>query len=245
ISNSGISPQQKSSNIAPLSLPITNQQSPNIPMDSKRKRPANAFLLYNREMRSKVLEKNPGMDVGNISKAIGKGWHSLTDAEKEAYLLRARELKKEFHETHPDFVYTRRSKAELIAAGHHSYAKKRQITESDDGYEADDQSNSNNNNTNENTKPQKDPRGRKKKRVLHPKAPKHPSSAFLFYTSAVRRQVAEAHPGSTVGPLSKIMAGKWKALTDAEREPFQKLANDDKARYAREMEEYLQQPKDS
>src|SRR5436309_554429 len=47
--------------------------------DSKRKRPANAFLLYNREMRSKVLEKNPGMDVGNISKAIGKGWHSLTE----------------------------------------------------------------------------------------------------------------------------------------------------------------------
>ncbi|CAJ0823261.1 2482_t:CDS:2, partial [Entrophospora sp. SA101] len=99
ISNSGISPQQKSSNIAPLSLPITNQQSPNIPMIPQRSQQIvstipntssinintnNSSNNLNSEMRSKVLEKNPGMDVGNISKAIGKGWHSLTDFLKIA-----------------------------------------------------------------------------------------------------------------------------------------------------------------
>ncbi|RIB19178.1 high mobility group box domain-containing protein [Gigaspora rosea] len=80
--------------------------------------------------------------------------------------------------------------------------------------------------------------------VRHPTAPKHPMSGFLFYALEMRPHVAEQNPGSTVGPISKIIAGHWKNLTPEQRAPWEKKASDDKARYAREMEQYLQSQKD-
>ncbi|CAG8701096.1 3504_t:CDS:2, partial [Funneliformis caledonium] len=186
----------------------------------KLRRPMNAFLIFNKEMRPRVLETNPNMSVAEISKTIGESWRGMSDEQREVYLQKARNLKNEFHESNPDFVYTRRSKAELAAAGHHSYSKK--LTGA----------------------PPKDPRGRKKKRSRHPTAPKHPMSGFLFYALEMRPHVAEQNPGSTVGPISKIIASHWKALTPESRAPWEKKATDDKARYAREMEAYLQAQKD-
>lgn len=160
-------------------------------------------------------------------------------------------MKSEFHESNPDFVYTRRSKAELAAAGHHSYSKKRNFGQVDQSEESDDggehprgTSHSNHTDAPPAGSPVKDPRGRKKKRNRHPTAPKHPMSGFLFYALEMRPHVAEQNPGSTVGPISKIIASHWKNLTPEERAKWEKQASDDKARYAREMEIYLQGQKD-
>jgi len=145
-------------------------------------------------------------------------------------------------------VYTRRSKAELAAAGHHSYSKKRNFGqgESDESDEGDQQraAHGNHHDNSPSGTPPKDPRGRKKKRSRHPTAPKHPMSGFLFYALEMRPHVAEQNPGSTVGPISKIIASLWKGLTPEQRAPWEKKATDDKARYAREMEAYLQSQKD-
>ncbi|CAG8813131.1 34533_t:CDS:2, partial [Racocetra persica] len=211
--------------------------------DRKLRRPMNAFLIFNKEMRPKVLEMNPNMSVAEISKTIGENWRNMS----ERYLQKARDLKSEFHESHPDFVYTRRSKAELIAAGHHSYSKKRSFPQNENSDSEEDPRSSHGNNIRDgspSTSPQKDPRGRKKKRSRHPTAPKHPMSGFLFYALEMRPHVAEQNPGSTVGPISKIIAGHWKNLTPEQRAPWEKKASDDKARYAREMEQYLQSQKD-
>ncbi|CAG8671889.1 11625_t:CDS:2, partial [Acaulospora colombiana] len=215
--------------------------------DRRLKRPMNAFLIFNKEMRPKVLEMNPNMTVAEISKTIGENWRGMSEEERERYLQRARDLKNEFHETHPDFVYTRRSKAELAAAGHHSYSKKRSSSQRDESDSEDEQRVQHQNNHHEgssSTSPVKDPRGRKKKRSRHPTAPKHPMSGFLFYALEMRPHIAEQNPGSTVGPISKIIAGHWKNLTPEQRKPWEKKASDDKARYAREMETYLQSQKD-
>ncbi|CAG8468897.1 6479_t:CDS:10 [Dentiscutata heterogama] len=215
--------------------------------DRKLRRPMNAFLIFNKEMRPKVLELNPNMSVAEISKTIGENWRNMSEEERERYLQKARDLKSEFHETHPDFVYTRRSKAELIAAGHHSYSKKRSFPQNENSDTDEEPRSSHGNNPRDGspaTSPQKDPRGRKKKRSRHPTAPKHPMSGFLFYALEMRPHVAEQNPGSTVGPISKIIAGHWKNLTPEQRAPWEKKASDDKARYAREMEQYLQSQKD-
>ncbi|KAJ1966627.1 High mobility group [Dimargaris xerosporica] len=77
--------------------------------------------------------------------------------------------------------------------------------------------------------------GRGKKRHLRiDKAPKHPMSAFLFYLADARPAVAQQYPGTSVGPISRIIAEKWKKLTVEERAPWQVKADADKARYARE-----------
>lgn len=85
----------------------------------------------------------------------------------------------------------------------------------------------------------RDPRGRKKKRHRHPTAPKHPMSPFLFFLAAVRPHVAQQFPGSTVGPISKVIGAQWRDMSDEARIPWIKMAEEDKARYAREMRVYM------
>jgi len=199
----------------------------------------NAFLLYNKEMRPKVLQKNPSMTVAEISKTIGDSWHSMQESEREQYLVEARKIKDEFHASNPDFVYTRRSKAELAAAGHHSSTKKRGFDEASDVEEQPPTRRKRHNEEGHH----KDPRGRKKKRARHPTAPKHPMSGFLFYASDVRPEITQENPGKTVGFISQIIAKKWKVLTPEQKSPWDQKASADKARYAKEMETYLQSQK--
>ncbi|ORX84413.1 HMG-box [Basidiobolus meristosporus CBS 931.73] len=180
----------------------------------KLKRPMNAYLLFNKEMRHKLLETNPNMSVAEISKEIGDRWKNLNEEERNRYFTEAQTIKRDFLVTNPDFVYTRRSKAEIEAR------KKRGMEEEDAALT-------------------RDPRGRKKKKQKNPTAPKHPMSGFLFYLAAVRPQVAEQYPGSTVGPISKIIASQWNSMSPEKRLPWEQKASEDKARYAREMEEYL------
>ncbi|CAG8490614.1 4229_t:CDS:2 [Ambispora leptoticha] len=238
----------------PLSL-AASSSSPGSSMrrDRKLKRPMNAFLIYNKEMRPKVLESNPNMTVAEISKTIGDSWRSMNEEEREKYLSRARDLKEDFHNSHPEFVYTRRSKAELAAAGHHSYSKKRPYDSSgsddeDSRHPSSSRKDHHNHHVgasgNASSANHKDPRGRKKKRTRHPTAPKHPMSGFLFYASDMRPSITEQHPGSTVGPISKIIAAEWRKLSAEEKAPWEQKAAADKARYAREMEAYLQSQKE-
>ncbi|CAI2169330.1 1409_t:CDS:2 [Funneliformis geosporum] len=245
-----INKQQQPQPPAPSNPPRTTMST--IPIRNRKlRRPMNAFLIFNKEMRPRVLETNPNMSVAEISKTIGESWRGMSDEQREVYLQKARNLKNEFHESNPDFVYTRRSKAELAAAGHHSYSKKRPFGQDASGEESDEGGDhppraphGNHHEGPATGAPPKDPRGRKKKRSRHPTAPKHPMSGFLFYALEMRPHVAEQNPGSTVGPISKIIASHWKALTPELRAPWEKKATDDKARYAREMEAYLQSQKD-
>lgn len=47
------------------------------------KRPPNAYLLFNRDMRRKLLESNPKMTVAEISKEIGDSWKKLADVKRQ------------------------------------------------------------------------------------------------------------------------------------------------------------------
>ena len=60
----------------------------------------------------------------------------------------------------------------------------------------------------------------------------------MQYSNAVRAQVKEENPTLPVTEIAKVIGAKWKALSTAEKEPYVKLAADDKVRYDREMELY-------
>lgn len=130
-------------------------------------------------------------------------------------------MKQQHLDVHPNVIYNRRSKAELARAGYRSRPciKKRP-----------------------NSKPVqmggRDPRGRKKKRLSNPTAPKHPMSGFLFFSMSVRGEIAALMPKASVGQVSKVVAERWRQMTVEERQPWNKKADDDKARYAREIEAF-------
>ncbi|KAL1926012.1 hypothetical protein VTP01DRAFT_7105 [Rhizomucor pusillus] len=205
------------------------------------KRPPNGYLLFNRDMRRKLLEKSPKMTVAEISKEIGERWKNLPPEQKESYMLQAARIKDDYLRTHPGFVYTRRSKAQLEEARRLSKSRRMSKASLQAGQSSDPTDpTSRTVRRRRSGAPDapRDPRGRKKKRHKHPKAPKHPMSGFLFFLAAVRPVVARQFPGSTVGPISKIIASQWREMTDEARIPWLQKAEEDKARYAREMEEY-------
>ncbi|KAL1917755.1 uncharacterized protein VTP21DRAFT_3589 [Calcarisporiella thermophila] len=87
------------------------------------KRPMNAYLIFNRDMRPKLLEENPSMSVSELSREISNRWHNLDKKEKEYYLNKARALKEDFQAEHPYFSYRKRKSDGFREGG-----------EEDDGY---------------------------------------------------------------------------------------------------------------
>ena len=77
---------------------------------------------------------------------------------------------------------------------------------------------------------------RKKAAVVVPEAttsvvkPKRARTAFLFYSNMNRSALREAQPGLKITDAAVILGKQWKALTDAEKAPYQQLAADDKAK---------------
>jgi hypothetical protein len=69
-------------------------------------------------------------------------------------------------------------------------------------------------------------------------APKKAKTAYLFFADAKRDELSRQHPGLGVGGLAKPLADAWKACVGEERQKFERLAENDKARYDKEMETY-------
>lgn len=77
--------------------------------------------------------------------------------------------------------------------------------------------------------------GRKKK---DPYAPKRSLSAYLYYCNDFREAVKTKNPGVKITQIATILATHWKALPEKKRGKYNKLAEDDKARYQAEMAVY-------
>lgn len=53
-------------------------------MDTKKKK-QNGYNKYNSKRRIEMLEENPKLDFGDMSKIIGEEWRNLSDEEKKQY----------------------------------------------------------------------------------------------------------------------------------------------------------------
>ena len=82
-------------------------------------------------------------------------------------------------------------------------------------------------------------RGPKKQR--DPSAPKRPKNAFMLFSDTRRQEVrstltqASADGKVTVGEVAKVLGEEWKALSDAEKQPFLEQYEHAKTAYTEEM----------
>lgn len=67
--------------------------------------------------------------------------------------------------------------------------------------------------------------------------PKHPLSAFMYFSTKTRPVVKAENPDIAFGDVAKKLGALWKTMTDDDKKEFNVLAAADKERYAREREE--------
>ncbi|PWZ01513.1 putative NHP6B-nonhistone chromosomal protein [Testicularia cyperi] len=71
-----------------------------------------------------------------------------------------------------------------------------------------------------------------------PEAPKRPLSAYMFFSQDHRERVKAANPEAGFGDVGRLLGAKWKEMSDAEKKPYNDMANRDKARAEAEKAAY-------
>ena len=82
------------------------------------------------------------------------------------------------------------------------------------------------------------PSSNQKRRKKDPNAPKAPLNGYLVYFNEERADMRLKNPLMSFGDLTKIIATKWKELSNGDKQRYTNEAEADKERYNREMAEY-------
>jgi len=85
-------------------------------------------------------------------------------------------------------------------------------------------------------------RSRKKK---DKDAPKRGLSAYILFSQDQRNQLKESQPDLKFGEVAKVLAAKWKKVSDDERKKYEARALKDKQRYEKEIAAYKASKGDS
>ncbi|KAJ1525784.1 hypothetical protein ONE63_008988 [Megalurothrips usitatus] len=88
-----------------------------------------------------------------------------------------------------------------------------------------------------------DKRGKKRKQIKDPNAPKRSLSAFFWFCNDERGKVKAANPEMTVGEIAKELGRRWSDISPELKSKYEQMAEKDKARYERDMTAYKKKPK--
>ena len=81
-------------------------------------------------------------------------------------------------------------------------------------------------------------RAKKTKIPKDPNKPKRARSAYLFFCQEERKKIVKSRPDISAPDVLRACGAAWKELTEAQKQPWQKMQQDDKVRATSEMKKY-------
>jgi hypothetical protein len=68
--------------------------------------------------------------------------------------------------------------------------------------------------------------------------PKKPCSSYIYFSKKERIDIKEKNPEMSFGDIAKLISTRWKQISEKDKKKYIKIAEDDKIRYKKQIEEY-------